>query len=336
MQKVSVIMPVYNAEKYLGECLDSVLGQTLEDIEVLCVDDGSTDGSAKILSDYAARDARVVVIRQANAGAGPARNVAMEKARGESVVFMDPDDYYPGNAVLAKLYGALMESGCDLAAGTVRRVPEDDPRAVKYNLGYPRTKAYPHVGVVTLDEYQSPFRYWCYIFRRAFLEANDLRFPNRMRFEDPLFMARVLITARKFYAIDECVYCYRLPEPGKSVDWISDGYVKLGDYISGFNELLDLAETHGCRKMYKAAADSFARAHRFDDFRPSHPLWKDVVAVLRRMRRRNWLSFGNFNNILTRMYGDAWGRGRLLLLIRLLGLRGGLSMWRYFRRTKRA
>ncbi len=335
MSKVSVIIPVYNAAKHLRECLDSVLDQTLNDIEVVCVDDGSTDASAQILSEYASKDARVRVFHQANSGAGAARNRALDEARGDSVVFIDPDDYYPGPTALEKLYRALVESGSDLAAGTMRRVPESDPRAAKFNEGYVRTKAFPHCGTVRLEEYQVPFRYTCFICRMSLLRDGGIRFPFWRRFQDPPFLARCLVKAGKFFAIADCVYCYRLPEIGERVNWTADGYMRLREFIGGFNELLDIAEQNGCRKMYKAAADSFARAHRFDDLRPSHPLWKDVVAVLRRMRRRNWLSFGNFNNILTRMYGDAWGRGRLLLLIRLLGLRGGLSMWRYFRRGKR-
>ncbi len=92
MPKVSVIIPVYNVERYLGECLDSVLGQTLKDIEVLCVDDGSTDGSAAILADYAARDARVRLFKTEHAGAFRAREAGVKAATGEYFYFMDADD----------------------------------------------------------------------------------------------------------------------------------------------------------------------------------------------------------------------------------------------------
>ena len=92
MPKVSVIIPVYNVEKYLGECLDSILGQTLGDVEVLCVDDGSTDGSAKILAEYAARDSRVRAFSSPHAGAFRAREVGVKASCGEYVYFMDADD----------------------------------------------------------------------------------------------------------------------------------------------------------------------------------------------------------------------------------------------------
>ena len=90
--KVSVIIPVYNVEQYLGECLDSILGQTLKDIEVLCVDDGSTDNSTKILSDYAAKDARVKLFASPHAGAFRAREVGVKAATGTYIYFMDADD----------------------------------------------------------------------------------------------------------------------------------------------------------------------------------------------------------------------------------------------------
>ena len=98
MPKVSVIIPVYNVEKYLGECLDSILGQTLKDIEVLCIDDGSTDSSADILANYAAKDARVKLFSSPHAGAFRARAVGVEAATGEYIYFMDADDLLDAGA----------------------------------------------------------------------------------------------------------------------------------------------------------------------------------------------------------------------------------------------
>ena len=89
---LTVIIPAYNAEKYLPQCLDSVIGQTLKDIEVICVDDGSTDGSGKILDEFAARDRRLKVIHQENAGVSAARNRGIKAARGRYLTFVDADD----------------------------------------------------------------------------------------------------------------------------------------------------------------------------------------------------------------------------------------------------
>ena len=110
---VSVIIPVYNAEKYLADCLDSVCGQTLRDIEIICVDDGSADGSAGILREYAAKDSRISVITQPNAGAGAARNRGMEEASGEYLAFIDADDFWKPQ-LLEKAYGQAKKYEADL------------------------------------------------------------------------------------------------------------------------------------------------------------------------------------------------------------------------------
>ena len=112
MPKVSVIIPVYNVEKYLGECLDSILGQTLKDIEVLCIDDGSTDGSAKILAEYAAKDKRVKLLSQPNGGAFLAREKGIAAAMGEFLYFMDADDMLDIRA-FAELYELASRENLD-------------------------------------------------------------------------------------------------------------------------------------------------------------------------------------------------------------------------------
>ena len=93
MALVSVIIPVYNLEKYLKQCLESVVSQTLKDIEILCVNDGSTDSSLEILEEYASRDTRIRIINQENHGAGNARNTGLNIAAGEYLYFLDGDDY---------------------------------------------------------------------------------------------------------------------------------------------------------------------------------------------------------------------------------------------------
>ena len=101
--KVSVILPVYNVEKYLKECLDSILNQTLQEIEVICVDDGSTDRSLEILREYEKKDKRVIVLTQENKGAGAARNKGLAIAKGEYLSFLDSDDFFCFRNVWRKL-----------------------------------------------------------------------------------------------------------------------------------------------------------------------------------------------------------------------------------------
>ena len=115
MVKVSVIIPVYNVEPYLKQCMDSVVGQTLKDIEIICVDDGSTDGSLDILREYAAEDNRIQIIEQKNAGAGAARNNGMRHATGKYLSFLDSDDFFEPR-MLEKAYDLVEKDQADFVA----------------------------------------------------------------------------------------------------------------------------------------------------------------------------------------------------------------------------
>ena len=95
--KVSIIIPIYNAEKHLEECLESCIHQTLEEIEIICVNDGSTDDTEIMLNRYAFKHDKIIILKQQNQGAGSARNLGMKYVRGEFIAFMDSDDYYPYN-----------------------------------------------------------------------------------------------------------------------------------------------------------------------------------------------------------------------------------------------
>ena len=103
MPKVSVIMPVYNVAKYLPMCLESIVSQTLTDIEILCVNDGSTDNSLDVLQQFEEKDKRIIIIDKKNEGSGIARNTALERAQGEYVYFVDSDDWLDNNDVLKKI-----------------------------------------------------------------------------------------------------------------------------------------------------------------------------------------------------------------------------------------
>ena len=116
--KVSVIIPIYNAEGFLRNCLDSVVNQTLRDIEIICVNDGSTDRSELILSEYRQEDSRIKLIRLENSGAGAARNRGIRSARGDYIAFLDADDLYPEAATLEKLYEAAARHGVLICGGS--------------------------------------------------------------------------------------------------------------------------------------------------------------------------------------------------------------------------
>lgn len=251
---VSVIVPVYNVERWLPECLDSVLSQTMADFEALCVDDGSTDRSAAILEEYRRRDARVKVFRQRNAGAGPARNRGLDEASGAYVVFMDPDDYYPSDDVLEKLYKAVTGNGCQIAGGRLSQFTDDgDGKVESWIAGDP----FPRYGTVPYRGYQSPYWYYCYIYSRQLIEKNSLRFPAYRRFQDPPFFIKAMLAAGDFFAMEDVVYCWRTSH--KKVDWEANDCRLLREHLSGALEVLRLAEANGLGKMFFKIAKQSAK-----------------------------------------------------------------------------
>ena len=114
MTKLSVIMPVYNVAKYLPMCLDSIICQTLDDIEIICVNDGSTDESLSVLQEYKEKDSRIIIIDKKNEGSGVARNTALAIAQGEYVYFVDGDDWLDNDSVLKMLYEKAMADELDI------------------------------------------------------------------------------------------------------------------------------------------------------------------------------------------------------------------------------
>lgn len=214
MPRISVIIPVYNSREYLGECLDTLLSQTEHDIEVLCVDDGSTDGSADILAEYGSKDARVSVFTQANAGAGAARNRALGEAAGEFLFFADADDFFEPT-MLAEAYRACIRDNADVAVfraryyevetGKVR--PADEllkMDLVPGHMPFSRADMPDHI-----LEFTSPAP-WNKVFRRAFVERHGLRFQEIMRANDLFFTKLALAKADRVTVIDEVLVNYRV------------------------------------------------------------------------------------------------------------------------------
>lgn len=207
--KISVIIPVYNVEKYLRECLDSVISQTLKDIEIICINDGSTDGSLNILQKYAGQDKRIKVIDKKNEGVGAARNDGIKYACGEFVCFIDPDDYYPTNDILESLYNKAVENNVFICGGEFARFTNKN-RELNQNYGDSfEGYLFPKCGVIKYSDYQFDYGYHRFIYDREFLIKNNIFYPNYKRFQDPPFFVHAMICAKEFYALDKITYAYR-------------------------------------------------------------------------------------------------------------------------------
>lgn len=247
--KISVIIPVYNASEYLRECLDSVLKQTLNDIELLCVDDGSTDSSLAILQEYASNDKRVHIFCQQNLGAGPARNLGLANAQGEFIAFMDGDDFYNTPDILKKLYYAATENACAIAAGYRSLLTENVLSDDIYDPLYKLTQNHPEGICLQYRDVQFDFNYQCYIFKRSLLTDNNITFPDYRRCQDPPFFVKAMIAADKFFLIPQSSYTYRWGH--QNVRWDKR---KINDMVKAHIELLNMARNSDLDILHKTVA----------------------------------------------------------------------------------
>ena len=199
--KVSVIIPVYNAEKYLRQCLDSICGQTIKDIEIICVDDGSTDSSPEILREYKEKDERVIVVRQENAGAGAARNKGLDLSKGKYLSFLDADDFFEPDM----LEEAFRCAEADKADYVVFNSGQYNTEEDEYN--YPKwVFQVAHIPPYTPFTYRQLTRNifrvfvgwaWDKLYLRDFVIEHGLRFQEQRTSNDLLFVFSALVVAKR-------------------------------------------------------------------------------------------------------------------------------------------
>lgn len=176
--KVSIIVPVYNVEKYLKKCLNSLINQTLIDIEIICVNDGSTDNSEKILQQFAKQDSRVKILSQQNKGQSVARNVAIENATGDYLGFVDSDDWVDLD-YFEKLYNRAKEFECDIACAGFKRCGKFINSIRK---SYKDVKIYTDINEkVIVDKLPKHNYLWNKIYKR---DKWNIKFPENKIFED--------------------------------------------------------------------------------------------------------------------------------------------------------
>lgn len=202
--RLSIIIPVYNAAKYLRPCLDSVLAQTLKDVEIICIDDGSTDGSAALLAEYASRDTRIRVLTQANAGQGAARNRGLEFAHGEFVYFLDADDELAEIEALGFLVGEMSANRLDLLFFDAEtRHDAGCVTSAINSASYVRRREYHDVtdgpGLFVAMSRHGEFSVSPCLFMssREFLLKRGIRFPVGVRYEDNPFTLSAVLAAKR-------------------------------------------------------------------------------------------------------------------------------------------
>ena len=214
MPNISVIMPVYNQEQYLEDCLDSILRQTVKDIEVVCVDDGSTDTSLSILKRYREKDLRVRILQQENQGAGVARNNGLAAAIGEYVIFLDSDDFFD-TRLLELLYAKMTESGAEIVVCRSDRYHQKNgkyiacPWTIRNSL---LPEKMPFSSTDIRKDFFKAFVWWPWdkLYRKTFLDRLGIQYQDLRTTNDLFFVAGSMLQAERISYIDDVLVHHRV------------------------------------------------------------------------------------------------------------------------------
>lgn len=249
--KVSVIIPIYNEEKYLSKCLESVIHQTMKEIEIICVDDGSTDSSVAILERYARADSRIKVLTQENTSAGAARNAGMEIAAGEYFSFLDADDFFEPD-MLEKAYAQAVAYDCDIVA--YRSAQYDEITKCKnQSSGNIKNENMPSKTVFCHKDVERDFFdifvgwTWDKLFRASFIKDNGICFQNQKSINDLLFVYSALAKAQRISVLKDVLVMKRI----NNVNSISANYSYSKHYKCFYEALKALKENLTEWDLYK-------------------------------------------------------------------------------------
>ena len=207
MPKISVIIPVCNVEKFLPECLDSILKQTIKDIEIICINDGSTDNSSDILNEYRAKDDRFIIINQSNSGPSISRNKGVEAANGEFIAFIDSDDFLINDDYFEKLLNACEKYNADIAVASILRGNEKKSEYI-LKIDEEKFSAEYSEKLLICDVPNLNF-VWNKLYRRESLLSTGLVFPEHKIYEDLFYTPQVLFYMNKLVSVPDAVYFYR-------------------------------------------------------------------------------------------------------------------------------
>lgn len=281
---ISVIIPIYNMGQYLPKCLETVLGQKDISLEVICVDDGSTDNSKDILSEYHIKDNRIVIISQSNHGVAYARNQGIKKARGEFLYFIDPDDWIPDNHVLHDLYEGAKKYNVSVCGGSFTAVRDETTEQVEFH-GVAKKYSFEKDGYINYRDYQFEYGWVRFIYNRSMILRNKFFIPLRIYFEDPVFFVKVMSHVETFYVLKRPSYVYRIGHHSYELS-----YPKVIDYVRGVIDILKIAQDKGYGELKK-----------LEEYRLTHDYSRQIARyILNEDASELRLSFTKINNLLCR------------------------------------
>lgn len=219
MTDISVIVPIYNVEHYLEECLDSLIAQTYQNMEFICINDGSTDSSLMILCEYAKKDARIKVVDKQNEGYGKTMNRGLELAASPWIGIVESDDFVK-NTMFEKLYAVAKNSDADLIKCNFYKYKTKEGRDIDYSKEYSESLFGKEICPLDYPElYDAHCSIWAGIYRKNFLDANHIRFNETpgAAYQDISFQFKVLSSAQKMKIIEDALIYYRIDNVHSSV-----------------------------------------------------------------------------------------------------------------------
>lgn len=263
MVKISIIMPVYNGYRFLIKSIESVSNQTLKDIELICVDDGSTDKSLERLNELKEKYDFIKVISQDNQGSGKARNTGLDKATGEYIAFLDADDIFIDENALEKMYDAAINNNSNIVSANLQFITnsykiKDNPHYFRgdYNCFYDESEISP-------NDYGIPYAFYKNIFKKEFLDSNNIRFPDLLRGQDPVFLSEVFANTETIHTLPLNLYGYNY-SIGGGVNKKVNNYEKKESYIKHFKLSCDILKEANLTEISNQYKTHFSKYLNWD------------------------------------------------------------------------
>ena len=259
MPKISVVIPVYNAEKYLREALDSVINQTFTDIEIICVNDGSKDNSLEIMQEYAQKDSRIKIIDKENQGYGATVNRGFAEAGGEFVAMFEPDDILCSN-IYEKLYTNAIENNLDVVKCNFYNYWSKINKSKRSGLVLKCAKPKPFAPKDNLKALTCHASVWAGIYKKSFLDNNGIKFLETpgASYQDMSFNFKVYAMSPKIMLLKEPLLYYRQDNPNSSINnpkkayCVCDEYQELTNFLNMHSDIKQNFNTQKLINQYNA------------------------------------------------------------------------------------
>lgn len=249
-------MPVYNGAEFLHKSIGSVANQTLKDLELICVDDGSSDNSLEVLKDLSDEYDFIKIVTQENQGSGPARNNGIKNACGEYIAFLDADDEFYDDEALERMYYANQDN-VEMIAANMVMIDNDDNLVDNFFYQSNDYMFFSEEQFIEPKDYGAPLSFYKNIFNRKFIVENNIYFPSLRRGQDPPFLAKILTLIDKIQAVPVNLYGHHFDVAG-GVAVKLNTYDKQKEYIKHFKDTCDILEKGGLKNL----AD-FYKIHMF-------------------------------------------------------------------------